>query len=130
MNRTQTIAISELLVIVFLIGFSSYFYVTASASWSKSSQSSFSEPPPLSRPINNTEDLMSDLTSLGCHILYITDRSPYALANIPMNYTEFRRMAYNCGVVLCYYSPYSASEMSYVLWAIFDGVGIRTDLIL
>lgn len=66
---------------------------------------SFSEPPPLASQPSNFESVVHDLEGIGCKIIQ-TD-SEYVTYNMVLNYTEFRRLAYNTGVAFafCFGNP-------------------------
>jgi len=94
-----------------------------------SSQSSFKEPPPLTIKLNmtiidnDTEKLRDDLESLGCKIINSTN---WGTPNALSNYNDFRRIAYNTGVVFWndtgIYSTYPSTWADTVtLYTIFDG---------
>jgi hypothetical protein len=128
LNKAYAITTIEL-VLIALLGFCSYhFYSIASNSAGSNSDnplvSSFKEPQPLTKEINDTTSLLNDLNSLGCKMFYLT--SSFWFGNFvpqPINYTDFRRIAYNTGIVFL------------LLWwngaecfAEIDGIPVQTSL--
>lgn len=109
MNKVYALVILELLVIVSLLFYFYNFHLLASTTGE--TQASFKEPPTLTTKINTTESLKNDLESLGCKII---NSSGWGTPNSLANYTEFRRIAYNTGVIFWYDSG------TILLW---NGVG-------
>jgi hypothetical protein len=98
---------------------------------SSNNSDTFKEPPPLNTVANSTEDKVNDLESLGCKIIYSTHW--YLLNYAHVNYTEFRRMAYNSKAVLCliaymdgYYFDSNLKAGDKILCTMFDGVAVFT----
>lgn len=127
------VAISELLIIVFLL-FSFYHFYPTFSSVEEPQFSSFEEPPALTTEINTTESIVTDLEDLGCKIIY---SAAYWDGTYPVeNYTDFRRVAYNSRVVFWHTSwgyVYSHTEeggkyREISLYTIFDGTIISTFL--
>jgi hypothetical protein len=127
MKKAYTIAFIEL-VGIFLLGFCSYhFYSNALNSGSSSDNpmvSSFKEPQHLTREINDTTSLMSDLESLGCKVFYLTDYNGWHGTTQPINYTDFRRIAYNTGVVFVLHFPPYVS-----VYSVIDGITVETNVL-
>lgn len=119
-SRTVAIALGIICIIlaVGLVGtIADYTSIISGKDNTISSQASFKEPPTLTIEINtselnNTVNLKNDLEGFGCKIINSTNwGTPNSLAN----YTEFRRIAYNTGVVFWndsgIYTVYSSSPI-------------------
>jgi hypothetical protein len=113
--------------------FVNYAHISAATTIDKSNNSlSFNEPPPLDRVVNSDEEKVNDLESLGCKIVYPTYW--FITQGAHVNYTDFRRMAYNSKVVLCLITWHSGyplpdlyvSEGKLVFCVMLDGVAIYT----
>jgi hypothetical protein len=90
------------------------------SSQTSSSLASLKEPPALTTKINGTASLKNDLESLGCEIINSTNWSNTCGLE---NYADFRRIAYNTGVVFWYdtgaVTYYSEVYDSVTLYTIF-----------
>jgi len=83
---------------------------------------SFEEPPVLNEEMNSSESVISDLEGIGCKIIYVEDFAGKSFG-AGLNYTEFRRVAYNSKVVFCHiYSIPQYHEEHLELLTIFNGL--------
>jgi hypothetical protein len=135
----RSVAIALAIICLLLIAgfgvvlFMNYSYTSAPSTIDKSNNSlSFNEPPPLDKAVNSDEEKVKDLESLGCKIVYPTYW--FITQGAHVNYTDFRRMAYNSKVVLCliaWASGYPLPDLyvskgKLVFCVMLDGVAIYT----
>jgi hypothetical protein len=85
-----------------------------------SGNATFKEPPPPTGTFSSLADYLNDLQSLGCKLINSND---WGTPNELVNYTEFRIIAYNTGVVFYYdVPPYGGMGWEVRLFTIFNGV--------
>ena len=129
-SRNVAIALG-LVCIILSVGLVTVILVSYSHGSESNNSGVFNDPPPLNRVVNSTEDKVNDLESLGCKIVYSTHW--YLTFYAHVNYTEFRRMAYNSKVVLCLivwmdgnFFDSGLSAGTKIFCTMFDGVAIFT----
>jgi hypothetical protein len=129
-SRNVAIALG-LICIILSVGLVTVTLTSYSHNSESNNSDVFNEPPPLNIVVNSTEDKVNDLESLGCKIVYSTHW--YLTFYAHVNYTEFRRMAYNSKIVLCfitymdgYYFDSHLYANTKIFCTMFNGVAIFT----
>jgi len=130
MNKAYAIMVAELAIIVFL-GFYSFQYNSAASNSSNTSNnpqaSFFKEPPSLTTEINDMASLINDLNNLDCKIFYLKTSNGWEgtmQPPQPINYTDFRRIAYNTGIV--FIQPSIPMQSTVYVYSEIDGIVVET----
>ncbi len=121
MRREVLIAI--VLVVFFLGSLAGYEVRHVQEPTYTNLDSSLKEPPTMVVKINSQQDIFNDLKSIDCLLVPLT-YNRFADAVYILNYTDFRRVAFNTGIVFYYNGTKSRTpEVSFiVLSVVFQGV--------
>lgn len=117
------VAIICIISAVFLIAQSNLLSGISQSAYRQESSNPFEEPPELEKEINSIDDILEDLSSLGCRLINASmeDTKLESILTVK-DYTEFRRLAYNTKLVFFmtgkgyYYSTEQGSGIEYGIY--------------
>jgi len=117
------VAIICIISAVFLIAQGNLLSGISQSAHRQESSNPFEEPPELEKEINSIDDILEDLTSLGCQLINASMEGTRLESILAVNnYSEFRRIAYETKLVFIiigkeyYQSTQQGSGVEYTLY--------------